>query len=332
MTTVSPQRFLRVRLLSLVFLAAILMPRPAIAQSARYAVVIEGTSGEEQYATMHRQWVDKLVGILRDKFKFEAANLTVLTETPKQGEALANIANVKATFGKLAQEAKKDDTVFVMLIGHGTGSGADAKFNLVGPDLTVTEWNALLQPIAARIAFVDASSASAAYLKGLAGPERVIITATNSPAQVYHPVFGEAFIDALTSSGADLDKDNRISLWEAFVYASKTVEQHYQRAGTLATEHAVLDDTGQGTGRDAAATVTGATLATLTYLDAPAATRSADPAIQALLDRRDALNKQIDDLRRRQSSMPAAEFDQAFEKLVLELSQVSAEIRKKGGS
>src|SRR5215470_16826141 len=107
MTTVSPQRFLRVRLLSLVFLAAILMPRPAIAQSARYAVVIEGTSGEEQYATMHRQWVDKLVGILRDKFKFEAANLTVLTETPKQGEALANIANVKATFGKLAQEAKK---------------------------------------------------------------------------------------------------------------------------------------------------------------------------------------------------------------------------------
>jgi hypothetical protein len=120
-------------------------------------------------------------------------------------------------------------------------------------------------------------------------------------------------------------------MWEAFVYASKTVEQHYQRAGTLATEHAVLDDTGQGTGRDASATVTGASLASLTFLDAPAVTRSADPAVQALIDRREALNKQIDDLRRRQSSMPPAEFDSAFEKLILELSQVSAEIRKRSG-
>jgi len=110
------------------------------------------------------------------------------------------------------------------------------------------------------------------------------------------------------------------------------VEQHYQRAGTLATEHAVLDDTGEGIGRDAAAKATGATLASLTYLDAPAVTKSVDPATQALIDRREALNRQIDDLRRRQNSMPSAEFDQAFEKLILELSQVSAEIRKKGGS
>jgi hypothetical protein len=280
---------------------------------------------------MHRLWVNSLVGILRDKFGFEPSHVTVLTEKPQAGEAIANVQNVRSAFGKLGQELKKDDTLFVMLIGHGSGSGADAKFNLVGPDLTVTEWNALLQPIAARIAFVDATSASAAFLKGLAGPERVIITATNSPAQVYHPVFGQAFIEALTSSAADLDKNDRISLWEAFVYASKSVEQHYQRAGTLATEHAVLDDTGEGIGRDAAAKVAVATLASLTYLDAPAVTRSADPAVQALIDRRDVLNRQIDDLRRRQSSMPAAEFDQAFEKLILELSQVSAEIRKKGG-
>jgi hypothetical protein len=201
----------------------------------------------------------------------------------------------------------------------------------VGPDLTATEWNALLKPMAGRIVFVDASSASAGYLKTLAAPERVVITATNSPAQVYHPMFASAFIDALTTSAADLDKNDRISLWEAFVYASKLVEQHYQRAGILATEHAMLDDTGEGTGRDAAATAANVTLSSLTYLDAPAAAKSADPAVQALIDRRDALSRQIDDLRRRQSSLPAAEYEQQFEKLALELAQVSAEIRKKGG-
>ena len=187
-------------------------------------------------------------------------------------------------------------------------------------------------PIAGRLGFVDASSASAGFLKTLAGPERVVMTATNSPAQVYHPMFGQAFIEALSSSAADLDKNDRVSLWEAFVYASKLVEQHYQRAGTLPTEHAMLDDAGEGVGRDASAKTAGVTLASLTYLDAPAVSRSADPAIQALLDRREALSKQIDDLRRRQSAIPAAEFEQQFETIALELAQVSAEIRRKGGN
>jgi hypothetical protein len=120
-----------------------------------------------------------------------------------------------------------------------------------------------------------------------------------------------------------------VSLWEAFVYASKLVDQHFQRAGTLATEHAVLDDTGDGTGRDAAAPATTVTLSTLTYLDAPHVATSADPAVQALIDRREALTKQIDDLRSRQSSLPAEEYSQQFEKLALELAQVSEDIRKK---
>jgi hypothetical protein len=307
-----------------------LLPGVAAAQSNRYALIVAGASGEEQYAKMHREWVDKLVVILRDKFHFAPAQIAVLTETPKAGESVSNAASVKSTLAKLAPQVKKDDVLFVMLIGHGSGSGADAKFNLVGPDLTAAEWNELLKPTAGRIVFVDASSASAGFLKALAGPERVVITATNSPAQVYHPFFGQAFIDALTSTEADVDKNDRVSLWEAFVYASKLVDEHFQRAGTMATEHAVLDDTGEGTGRDAAAKTTTATLAGITYLDAPAAAKSSDPAVQALLDRREALTKQIDELRRRQSSMPAADFDQQFEKLAIELAQVSAELRKKG--
>ena len=304
------------------------VPVLAFGQSARYAVVVAGASGEEQYAQMHRKWVDALVAALRDKLEFAPDHIVVLTETPKPGETIANAANVRAALASLAPKVGKDDTLFVMLIGHGSGAGADAKFNLVGPDLTANEWNGLLQPVAGRIAFVDASSASAGFLKTLAAQNRVIITATNSPAQVYHPLFGEAFIEALTTPAADLDKNERISLWEAFVYAAKAVDQQYQRAGTLATEHAVLDDTGAGTGRDAASTPTGVTLATLTYLDAPHVATSADPATQALIDRREALTRQIDDLRARQSSMPAAEFEQEFEKLALELAQVSEEIRK----
>jgi hypothetical protein len=304
-------------------------PRVAVAQQpGRFALIVAGASGEDQYAKMHREWVDKLVATL-GRFGFDPSHIVVLTETPKPGEAVSNAVSVKAAFQKIVPQVKKDDVFFVMLIGHGSGAAAEAKFNLVGPDLTAAEWRALVEPVAGRLVFVDASSASAGFLKTLAGPQRIIVTATNTPAQVYHPTFGGAFIDALTSSEADLDKDNRISLWEAFVYASKLVEQHFQRAGTMQSEHAELDDSGQGTGRDASAKTAGLTLASMTYLDAPAVTRSSDPAVQALIDRREALTKQIDDLRSRQTAMPAAEFQQQFEKLALDLAEVSSEIRKK---
>jgi hypothetical protein len=123
--------------------------------------------------------VDKLATALKDKFKLGPSHLTILTEKPRAGESVANIENVKSALGKFAQEITKDDTLFVMLIGHGSGSGGDAKFNLVGPDLTATEWNALLQPISARIAFVD-DRASAGFRRDWPG-ERVIITATTRP-------------------------------------------------------------------------------------------------------------------------------------------------------
>ena len=253
----------------------------ALAQTPnRYAIVVSGASGEEKYATLHREWVDKLKTLLRDKFKLDAQHLTVLTEAPAAGESAANAANVKAALEKVAPQIKKDDVLFVMLIGHGSGSGADAKFNLVGPDLTAAEWNALLKPAAGRIAFVDASSASVGFLKTLAAPERVIISATNTPAQVYHPVFGSAFIDALSDAAADLDKDTRISMWEAFVFASKTVEQHYQRAGTLPTEHAMLEDTAEGAGRDAAA-LSPAVRAAASSIEGRITARQAPPLVRA---------------------------------------------------
>jgi hypothetical protein len=186
-----------------------------------------------------------------------------------------------------------------------------------------------LKPIAGRLAFVDATSSSSPFLQGLAGPDRVIITATNTPAQVYHPVFGDAFIEALTAAPADLDKNDRVSLYEAFVYASRLVDDHYKRAFQLSVEHAMLDDNGDGKGSDAAGGDDG-TLAKMTYLDAPASATSNDPAVQAKIQQRDALTLQVDELRRKRAQMPAAQFDQEFEKLIIDLATVSRDIRRAG--
>ena len=311
-------------------LCALAVPRLAAAQANRYAVIVEGASGEEQYAKLHREWIDSLSGLLKGRFKFDPAHVVVLTETG-QGPDRATAENVKAVFGKLASQVQANDLVFVMLIGHGGGQGAEARFNLIGPDLTVSDWNELLKPVRGRVAFVNSTSASAPYLTGLSAAGRVIITATTTAAQKYHSRFAPAFIQALTAAEADLDKNSRISFLEAFTYASRLVSQHYEQTGFMATEQAMLDDNGDAKGRGAAAAGPDGEVAGLTFLETAAAPTSSDPETQKLIARQGELTQQVDDLRRRRSSMPPVAFDQEFERLIIELALVSRDVRKRTG-
>jgi hypothetical protein len=304
--------------------------RPAAAQAgARYALVIQGAAGDEQYGELHRGWLNTLVGLMRDRFKYDAAHLTVLADQAQAGEQRSTAENVRAALGAMATAMTPADQLIVVLIGHGGGDGADAKFNLVGADLNVAQWKALLDPIKGRVAVVDTTSASFAYLAGLTAPGRVVITATSTYSQKYHTMFPDYFIKALTTSTADLDKDGRISLLEAFTFASGGVKQYYEQKGTMATETAVIDDDGDGKGRDAAATGPDGAIAAVTYFEAPNVPTSTNPEIQRLLARQRELTEQMDDLRRRRGFMTQQDFDAQFEKLALELAEVSAEVRKR---
>ena len=321
------------RLLLSLFLAAaaIAVPAPAFADGARFAVIVEGASGDPQYATLHRGWVDSLADVLRKQFNITGPALSVLTETPKDGELRSTAESVKGVFARLAKETKKDDLVFVMLIGHGTADATAAKFNLIGPDLTAEDWNGLLKPIQARIAFVNSTGSSFPFLAGLAGPNRIVITATSTMGQKYDTVFADAFIKAMTASEADADKNGRISLMEAFNHASRLVALHYEQAQKLSIERASIDDTGDGKGRDASTQGDDGNVAAFTYLAVSTIPTVSDPAVQELYVRQQALTEQVDDLRRRKASMSADEFDREFEKLIVDLALVSRDIRRKTG-
>jgi len=317
------------RVLLLGLACALTWASPAAAQGQNYAVIIQGASGEDQYAVRHRAWVDAFVTVLRDRFKYDAAHLFVHAEKPGAGEQPATADAVRETFGKVATIVKAPDQVFVMFIGHGTAEAGDAKFNLVGRDLTMVEWSGLLKPIAGRVAVVDSTSASFPFLAGLAAPGRVVITATSSAGQRFHTVFPEGFVQAFANDASDLDKDGRISLLEAFTYASRQVKQHYEQANTMVTEIAVLDDNGDGKGRNATETGGDGTIAGLMYLQASTVATSSDPETQRLLVRQQTLTEQVDDLRRRRPSMTPADYDREFETLIIELSVVSRDVRRR---
>ncbi len=297
----------------------------------RFALLIQGASGEEQYATLHRTWLDDLAGVLRDQFGYDAAAVTVLADQPKEGEARATAENVRTAVARLAETLTPEDQLLLVFIGHGTGQDADAKFNLIGPDLSVSDWRALLEPVRATLVIVDTTSASYPYLSGLAAPGRVVVTATSSYAQRFHTVFPDAFVRALTDADADHDKNGRISVHEAFTHAARLVARHYEERGTMATETAVIDDSGDGKGRQATVEPPPNSPAALLYLNPPRAVVSSDPETQKLVARQQALTEQVDELRRRQGSMPAEEFARQFEALLTELAEVSREVRRRTG-
>jgi hypothetical protein len=99
----------------------------------------------------------------------------------------------------------------------------------------------------------------------------------------------------------------------------------------MATETALIEDDGDGKGRLATATGPDGSIAALTYLDSVALPTASDPEVQKLLVRQQQLTEQVDDLRRRRTTMPAEEFDKELERLLTELATVSREVRQKTG-
>ncbi len=141
--------------------------------------------------------------------------------------------------------------MYLVLIGHGTFDGKEARFNLRGPDVSATELAAWLQPFRRPLAVIDTSSGSAPFLNKLSGTNRVIITATRSGNEQNLTRFGQYFAEAITSSDADLDKDGQVSLLEAFLIAARRTSEFYKVEGRIATEHALIDDNGDGLGTQA---------------------------------------------------------------------------------
>jgi hypothetical protein len=299
------------------------------AAETRWAVVISGASGGEKYAEQMTAWRSDLRSSLVDRYGFKAEHVKLLVdETAKAGDR-ATTANVRSLFAEIKKAGSKEDFVLVVLLGHGTYDGDVAKFNLVGPDMSATEWTELLNGVPGRVAVVNTTEASFPFLEALSSKGRIVITATHSAAQKYATVFPEYFVKAMKEASTDLDKNGRTSIFEVFAAASAAVKQHFEQRGQLITEHALIDDNGDGKGRQAADEGPDGGLARIAYLDTEAVPANASPELAALIKRRRELEAKAEEHKQLKGVMPDAQWTAEFEKLMLELAQVSAEIRKK---
>jgi hypothetical protein len=298
-----------------------------VSAEERYALIVSGVSGTEKFAESQKTWIASLQSVLQKRMGFTAERLSVLAEGGA-GTTLSNRDNLTKALTSLKSKLTADDTLLVVLIGHGTYDGTAAKFNLVGPDMDSKEWKALLEGMPGRLVFVNTTSASFEFVQALSGKNRIVIAATDSAAQKYATVFPQYFIEALDQgTKADLDKNGRLSVWEVFTYANQAVKQSFEQKGTLVTERSILDDNGDGVGKDATATGGDGVLARTTFLDLPPAATSANAAVAALDKRRIQLEVEIEQLKTKKGEMPAGQYEEEFERLAIELAKISAQIR-----
>jgi hypothetical protein len=324
-------RGLVLKVLVLVLVLMVLTVPVRTAASERYALIVTGALGEPAYGEQYAQWRQQAVTALLEKLAVDERKVFTLLDGGDETHA-ATAANVRKVLGALRSSITTDDVLLVLLIGHGSFDGVEAKFNLVGPDLSSAEWAGLIKPIAGRVVVVNTTAASFPFLEQLAGQRRIVITATDSVAQRFDTVFPEYFIRALTDPAADIDKNGRVSVWEAFTAASMGVKRYYTQRGTLATERALIDDDGDGVGREAGGEGKDGSAASRLYFDPDVAGAApTDEVLLQLLQRRATLQIDVDDLKQRRQLMTPDEYALEFEKLMLDLARVSRDIRRRQG-
>jgi hypothetical protein len=315
-------------------LALLLIAAPAAAQTSHLAVIV-GLAGDPEDGEAFRKWAETLVKTA-PKLGVAPDRVIYLAGDPQPEDKLVTAKSTKAevarAFEALATRAAEDDVVFVVLIGHGTFDGKVARFNLPGPDMTPADFAPLLQRLRSKhVVFVNSASASGPFLAPLAAPGRTIITATRTGAEHFTTLFGGYFVDALTSEAADADKNRRVSVLEAFNYARHEVTSAYQREGIMATEHALLDDSGAGKGTmepsPEAADGRAAAVVSLGSA-ADAEPLPADPRLRQLYTERRDLERRVEALKLMKSGMDQARYQAQLEQLATDLALKTRQIRE----
>lgn len=311
---------------------------PSLAQAALYITIVQGLGGQSEYDS---DFTDS-----RQKIESAAHSIT---DNDKVASFSGDKATRAAVLKHLADITKKmaaNDRAAIFLIGHGTFDGDTYKFNIPGPDLTGQDLKAVLEKLPGQNnVLVNTGSASGAMTEAITGaaaarraarnpagtaanttadaaPQKIaggkylLITATRNGNERNATHFGHYFAEALASRDADINKNNSISLQEAFDFAEKRVNAWFQDEGKLSTEHAQLS--GEGAAQ--------INLARLNAAEQKAELANADAKLADLLKRRQQLDADLEELQLRRSQMNNADYLAKFQQLVLQSAELNEQI------
>ncbi len=306
-----------------------------------HLLIVSGVGGQPQYSDAFFRWGASMVDAGRGRLGLPSENIVFLAEDPERDseriQGRSTKANVERVLAELAARVSPTDRIFILLIGHGSVNADEPRFNVPGPDITAAQLGEQLDKFPTQTVVVaNTSSASGDFVSILSGPNRVILTATKTGFERNETIFGEYFVEAFAADGADVDKDERVSVLEAFNYARLQVARSYESDNRLLTEHAVLDDNGDGEGSTEPDPVTSdGALARTLFLDrigvVAAGPDGTDSVLVAMYDEKREIEARIATLRNLRDQLEQQDYEAQLEEWLVQLALKNREIRNREG-
>ena len=286
---------------------------------------MSGLGGEPFYSETFAEWSTALVNAAEQRLRVPRERIVHLSE---DGGPDADSKSTRTAIGeaieRVAAAAEPGDTVFLVLVGHGTARGDRVLFNIPGPDLGASELDAMLAPHEdirmgdrERLTLPVARSSSRSP-----GPNRIVITATTNAAERFHTRFAEHFVAAYAKPGADSDKNGRVSVLEAFTFATRETTRAYKEAGTSRASTRYWTTYGP----DARA-------APISRATGCSSRRTSRPEeLERLLEERDDLEARITTLVADKSNRDDDDYDRRLEYLLVKFALVHRALRPAGAT
>lgn len=285
----------------------LLLSGVSVAHAQTHAVVVNGLGGEQSYSDTFSQAADSYTRALQTLDSGES-RIVRLDESATREAILSAIRDRIQ-----AMDGSSSATLVVILVGHGTADGSTWRFNISGPDLTTEDLVEALNGMSSgRQLLVLAASASGAALEALAQPQRVVVTATKSGGEVNAVRFPEYLAAAMETSEADYDRNEILTMAEAFRYASDRTQTFYEQQNLLASEHSRLVG-------DLADDLPISLLGSLRQAHD-------DPVVAELLVDRLVLEEAFKALRSRKPDMAVADYYAELEALLLDIARMQQSI------
>ena len=206
----------------------------------QHVVIVIGAGGTTEYGELFLDWASKWESAADAGGN---ADSTVIG----QDENSDDRSLLEETIAGAAKEESLEP-LWLVLIGHGTFDGRTARFNLRGRDVSAEELSDWLNEAKRPVNVINSASCSAPFINALSGNGRVIVSATKDASQIQFTRFGGYLAEGIGTLDADVDRDGQTSLLEAWLFAARRTQEFYDSDNRLATEHSLLDDSGDGKG------------------------------------------------------------------------------------
>lgn len=220
-------------------------------QAADYVLMVGGLGGTRSYSQEFCQTLLQADTLLTERHQYQSAHIRILLDDPNlAGDRvvqLSSLTNIRQTFARLRKQLKPDDTLLLLLLGHGQSDYQEPKFNLPGDDLSAAVFADLLDllpPLDLRLILIFPCSGHFSEL--LSADGRIILASTDGARQIYHSALPAFLIEALAGDEADLDFDESVTFLELFDFLSERIADHYLSQNIQQTENPSLEDNGDG--------------------------------------------------------------------------------------